>query len=165
MDFAEREYHCPKENQIYPSIPVSGAGSCLFQSFTYFLFNKDISYDLAQNLRMECCYYIINNSQIFLSFIDSLSVEDYVNNLRNPRTSGDHIEIFCISNLYRINVWIYERNVNNRSLIKIRSKITSPLARNCDVPVKLLFFEDALHYEPLIPREYYRRIFGSCKSR
>jgi len=99
MDFAEREYHCPKENQIYPSIPVSGAGSCLFQSFTYFLFNKDISYDLAQNLRMECCYYIINNSQIFSSFIDSPSVEDYVNNLRNPRTFGNHIEIFCISNL------------------------------------------------------------------
>jgi len=39
--------------------------------------------------------------------------------------------------------------VNNGSLIKIRSKITS-LARNCEVPVKLLFFEDALHYEPLI---------------
>ena len=35
-------------------------------------------------------------------------------------------------------------------MIKIRSKITSPLARDCDVLVKLLFFEDALHYEPLI---------------
>jgi len=78
MDFAEREYHCPEENQIYSSIPVPGAGSCLFHSCTYFSFNKDISYDLAQNLRMESCDYIINNSKIFSSFIDSPSVEDYV---------------------------------------------------------------------------------------
>ena len=140
--------HCSNENKNYSSLSVRGDGACLFYSLSYFLFNKSIEH--AYDLRIQCCDYIINNSHIFSSFIDSLSINDYVTRLRNPRHYGDHIEIFCISSLYKINIWIYERDHNDPSLIKIRSKVTSPLASTHSFSVKLLFLEDALHYEPLV---------------
>lgn len=71
-----------------------------------------------------------------------------MNNLENPTVYGDHIEIFCISHLYSVEVWVYEKELNFTSGIKIRAKIQTPGVNSDNIPLKLLYLNNN-HYEPL----------------
>jgi len=94
------------ENKHFISIPVPGDGSCLFYSLSYLMFGKNINH--ANDVQRLCCDHIIANSEYFSSFIQNLTITEYVSNLRKTITYGDHIEIFCAPHLYNRNFWVYE---------------------------------------------------------
>jgi len=73
----------------------------------YRIYSMNIIHE-AYNLRMQCCNFISTNGDYFIDFIESSSISDYVNNLRKSATYGDNIEIFCLAQLYSVNIWVYE---------------------------------------------------------
>ena len=109
-----------EKEEWYSFTPVPGDGSCLFYSLSYLLFNRNIH--RAQDLRMQCCEYVRINGERFNQFIashiteESLTIDDYILRLQDPRSYGDHIEILCLAEIYNFSarVYVHEGDTNLR---------------------------------------------------
>lgn len=83
-------------------------GNCLFRAFSRLLYNDPENH---LEVRLMICYYLLNNSDLWKSFIDVTifsSYYEYVEHMMNDMVWGDHIEIMAFRNLYGCTVVIHD---------------------------------------------------------
>ena len=94
--------------------------SCLFDSLSRFIESKDIN---GTFLRKIICDYLATNPSLLLDaeelktivFIETgLTVDEYINLMRNPSTFGGAIEIRAFTQLFKLNVCVKSVPNNKR---------------------------------------------------
>ena len=83
-------------------------GNCLFRTFSRMVYGNPEDYDL---IRINICMYLLDNYNLWESFIDSTvfpSYHNYIENMMKDTTWGGHIEIMAFRNLYGCTVVIHD---------------------------------------------------------
>ena len=118
----------------YCIIEVPGDGSCLFHCLKSYI-NEPI------DMRKTIVDYIKNfmNDEIQIYFPNTTPLK-YIKNMRKKQTFGGNLEIVAFSQLYNLNVWIYDIDRKNSLLIE---------NENSQNVIFLVFYKDIKHYDIL----------------
>ncbi|KAJ1613321.1 putative cysteine protease [Cryptosporidium canis] len=86
---------------------IEGDGNCLFRAVGSQLYGESSYHDI---IRSACMDYVELNKEAFSGFVHEYpSIEDYIQEKRRQGVWGDNIEIQGLSDLYRIPIYIYEK--------------------------------------------------------
>jgi hypothetical protein len=123
--------------------------SCLFESLSSFIENVD-----HFQLRNIICDYIATNPRILDSYDVSsviwetnITLQQYVENMRNPSTWGGALEIKAFCNIFNIDVVVHHTSTNKEIEFKSDSlKIYQKSEGSFSVRINLLY--NGNHYDP-----------------
>lgn len=92
-------------------------------------------------MRKTIVNYIENfmKDDIYIYF-PNITPSEYIKNMRKKTTYGGNLEIVAFSQLYNLNVWIYDIDRRNTLLIE---------NNNSQNVIFLLFYKDMEHYDIL----------------
>ena len=83
-------------------------GNCLFRAMSHQLYG---SQDCHAIIRKRCCDYIELETDYFNEYVanvaGTLTLSNYVNNMRRNRTWGGNLELIAFSELYRKTIEVY----------------------------------------------------------
>lgn len=122
---------------------VPGDGNCLFHSLGL-AFNKS-----QDNLRFEISNYLEKNRKLklngltleeWLNMEKDMKLEDYVKIIRNNGVWGGNMEINIASRIYKVNIFVLERD-----FIKKKYKVVSTYVHNNEARNIFLMY-DGVHY-------------------
>ena len=113
----------------------------MFNVLSLALYN-DCKYEYE--LRKIIYSYVEHKQEYFKRYLTEDNIDDYIKEMRRATTSGGEIELIALSELYKINLPIWDLLTQEEPKIKVMN----PLA-NKNV---LLYIEGKDHYNLLIPK-------------
>eukprot|EP00923_Selenidium_pygospionis_P003724 GHVN01005905.1.p1 GENE.GHVN01005905.1~~GHVN01005905.1.p1 ORF type:complete len:462 (-),score=36.83 GHVN01005905.1:940-2325(-) len=92
---------------------IPSDGNCLFAAFGDQLVGCH-SDKTANQLRRNVVEHLRRNKEHYQHFVeDDMPYDEYVNQMSNPGYWGGHVELDCLSSLYKVNILVHQ--VNGRS--------------------------------------------------
>ena len=143
---------------------VQGDGNCLFRSVSQFI-HKDVN--LHQEIRVKSVEYIVQNWEDFKDFQNyediPISKDEYSSRMLTPGTYGTYFECMAISEVYKINVFVYvtHKRISSNKIFYNEDKPIN-ISKNYHRDSIFLNFSGNLncgHYDLLIPLDE-----NFCKS-
>lgn len=129
-----------QEHGLHP-IEQGGGGNCLFHSLAFFFRDSHITHI---DMRRRLCEYMLANRETYQigaigAGFDNIDI--YVANMLRLGTWGDGTVIQAFSNLFQVNVCIF----NDQQIYQ-----TLPTSK---LKIALLWDRKSMHYQPLLPSE------------
>ena len=127
---------------IKKKIEISCNENSLFNVLSLALYDD---YKYGYELRKTIYSYVEHKQEYFKRYLTEDNIDDYIKEMRRATTFGGEIELIALSELYKINLSIWDLLTQEEPKIKVMN----PLA-NKNV---LLYIEGKDHYSLLVPKD------------
>lgn len=139
---------------VFEIIRIQGDGNCLFRSVSKFMFNTQENH---LKIREESVALILRNWNEFENFQNnSITKDQYGSAMLKLGTYGTHFECLAISEIYKINIYIYISKEKPKE--KLFTSHEKPICVSKSQHKKSIFLifsgnPDSGHYDLLLPLE------------
>ena len=107
---------------IYKEKEISYNENSLFNVFALALYDN---YKYGYELRKTIYSYVKHKQNYFKRYLTKDNITDYINEMRRVTTSGGEIELIALSELYKINLSIWDLLTQEEPKIKIMNPLAS----------------------------------------
>ena len=107
---------------IYKKIEISCNENCLFNVLSLALYD-DCKYEYE--LRKTIYSYVEHKQEYFKRYLTEDNIDDYIKEMRRATTSGGEIELIALSELYKINLPIWDLLTQKEPKIKVMNPLAN----------------------------------------